>query len=123
MTPHEATMRAEELAQELRIIVKKHRETVATEYKNFGPPILSITEMMRERGHTFTSEEGRRAGERYTAEKCQRVQSAAIRFVELLSMDPETAQKIQDQGPEQMLKRGFEQSYPGWVKDGLLKKE
>ena len=27
-----------------------------------------------------------------------------------------------DESPEQMLKRGFEQSYPGWVADGLLKK-
>jgi hypothetical protein len=24
--------------------------------------------------------------------------------------------------PEDMLRRGYEQSYPGWVKDGLLKK-
>ena len=27
-----------------------------------------------------------------------------------------------DESPEQMLKRGFERSYPGWVADGLLKK-
>ena len=27
-----------------------------------------------------------------------------------------------DETPEQMLKRGFEQSYPGWIADGLLKK-
>jgi hypothetical protein len=26
------------------------------------------------------------------------------------------------ENPEDMLRRGFEQSYPGWVKDGLLKK-
>jgi hypothetical protein len=59
-----------------------------------GTMVETIREKLRENGSTFTSEEGKRAGERYTAEKRQRVQSEAIRFVELLSMDPETAEKI-----------------------------
>jgi hypothetical protein len=32
-----------------------------------------------------------------------------------------TASKT-DESPEQMLKRGFERSYPEWVANGLLKK-
>jgi hypothetical protein len=56
--------------------------------------VEKIREKLREQGFTFTSEESGRSGERYTAEKRQRVQSEAIRFVELLSMDPETAEKI-----------------------------